>query len=949
MRKNKQVIAVAVMAIWVCFANAEVDINSSGVGNADAAAVCVLSGKVVNFDTGKPVPYFHLSYFHGNGALIEHLETDEQGNFRATAPRNSRRYFKFTLSRRKRGTGTYLIDWDRQRQIASQPFRGVVRDDMTDLIFQVKLWPVKVLTGKVLDKTGQAVNNASVYIHCDVPTVKTDATGTFKIQVAPADRNFDLFVISEDMNQAGLVRLKAGTTTATIHLEPTVSYTGRVIDIKGQAVGPFKLILGLRLNGSRSDCLQEQIQADIDGTFTLDYLYPKVSYRAWWFPDEQINRTIGEFGEKSIDLRKYKTAEQIDIVVEQYLNKLSGRVINAKGEPIEGAKIMVLTRHGIQAQHRRYKAVYSSDGGEFNLQNLTDGEVLFNVYAKGYKSCQVWAPTDSADLEIILKPLSEMGICEVWVVDDEHQPIPNAPVNLHFSVIESGKLLTSHTAMTNTEGKAEFKVKDFGDNVRALGTIYCDLDGYDLAYNSVSDNSDSQVKLVLHKAGEHWGGKIVDPKLNPVAEAKLYLTSMEQRVKTPQRKTVQSLDQSSFPEPLELTLLARTDANGDFVLRRFNKKDFVRITVKAPGYKSQDIDFSPEEGISTISSFGTFPKIKDGVFQLSTGVAIVKGMLIDESSGKPLPDATVQLRADNNLNRYVITNEQGAFFIEDLEPGEYVPVLSKIEGGTDKNLVCVPDIFTAEAGKTLQVTLKTQEGILLKGRLIESKTQQRPTERRVYINACLKSRQVISSDSIAKDGSWELLLAPGNYDFYCSIFIEDISRFIDNNEPLSMTVEKGKNYNNLVLEISDQGSLLMQPPSLIGRPLPNLNDFNIDLSAADSDGKMLLVCFWDMQQRPSRNCIMQLTKQAEQFKQKGVTVVAVQASKVSENELSEWINKYNIPFSVGMVESEAEKTRFTWDVKSLPWLILTDREHIVRAEDFSLAELDAKISANTQK
>jgi hypothetical protein len=424
---------------------------------------------------------------------------------------------------------------------------------------------------------------------------------------------------------------------------------------------------------------------------------------------------------------------------------------------------------------------------------------------------------------------------------------------------------------------------------------------------------------------------------------------MDQRVKTPQRKTVQSLDQSSFPEPSELTLLARTDANGDFVLKRFNKKDFVRITVKAPGYKSQDIDFSPEEGISTISSFGTFSKIKDGIFQLSTGVAIVKGMLIDESSGKPLPDATVQLRADNNLNRYVITNEQGAFFIEDLEPGEYVPVLSKIEGGTDKNLVCVPDIFTAEAGKTLQVTLKAQEGILLKGRLIESKTQQRPTDRRVYIDACLKSRQVISSDSIAKDGSWELLLAPGNYDFYCSIFIEDTLRFIKNDEPLSMTVEKGKNYNNLVLEISDQGSLLMQPPSLIGRPLPNLNDFNIDLSAADSDGKMILVCFWDMQQRPSRNCIMQLTKQAEQFKQKGVTVVAVQASKVSENELSEWINKYNIPFPVGMVESEAEKTRFTWGVKSLPWLILTNPQHIVRAEDFGLSELDEKISAISQK
>jgi hypothetical protein len=917
--------------------------ESMGRNTETAPTVCVLSGKVVNFDTGKPVPYFHLSYFNGNGVLIEHLETDEQGNFRVTAPRNSRRYFKFT-PRQKRGTGTYIIDWDEQRQIASQLFRGVVRDNMTNLIFKVKLWPVKVLTGKVLDKTGRAIDNALVYIHSDVPAVKTDATGTFKIQVAPTDRDFDLFAISEDMNQAGLVRLKAGTTTATIRLESTASYTGRVIDIKGQAVGPFKFTLGLRLNGSRSDCPQEQIQANIDGTFTLDYLYPKVSYRAWWFPDEQINRTIGEHGEQSIDLRKYKPDEQIEIFVEQYLNKLSGRVINTKGEPIEGAKIMVLTKHGIQAQHRRYKAVNSSDGGEFNLQNLSDGEVLFNVYAKGYKSRRVWAPTDSVDLEITLKTSSDMGICEVWVVDDEHQPIPNAPVNLNFSVIESGKPLTSHTATTNAEGKAEFRVKDFGNNIRARGIIYCDLDGYDLAFNSASDNSDAQVKLVLHKRGEYWSGKIVDPRRNPIARAKLYLKSMAQRVKTPARKTVQSLNQSFFSEASELTLLAQTDENGDFLLKRFNKKDFVRITVKTPGYKSQDIDFSPEHGISTISNSGTFTKIKDGVFQLSTGVAIVKGILIDDSSGKPLPDATVQLRADNNLNRDVITNEQGAFFIEDLEPGEYVPVLKKIEDGTDKNLVCVPDIFTAEAGKTIQVILKAQEGILLKGHLIESKTQKRPTDRRVYIDARLKTCHMISSDSVAKDGSWELLLAPGDYDFYCSIFIEDIPRFKDTDKPLSMTIEKGQKYNNLVLEISDQGSLLIQPLSLVNRPMPELEDFKLNISPADVNNKMILVCFFDMNQRPSRNCLRQLSSRAQELKAKDIVVVAVQASKIDENTLNEWTKENDIPFPVGMIQGDDEKIHFAWGVQSLPWLILTDKKHNVRLEGFSINELNEELS-----
>jgi len=134
-----------------------------------------------------------------------------------------------------------------------------------------------------------------------------------------------------------------------------------------------------------------------------------------------------------------------------------------------------------------------------------------------------------------------------------------------------------------------------------------------------------------------------------------------------------------------------------------------------------------------------------------------------------------------------------------------------------------------------------------------------------------------------------------------------------------------------------------RPPSLVGRPLPELKDLKIDLPPADVSDKMLLVCFWDMEQRPSRYCIRQLAKQANQLKQKGVTVVAVHASKVDENTLNEWAKENNIPLPIGMVQGDVEKSRFTWGVRSLPWLILTDQKHVVRAGGFALAELDDKI------
>ncbi|NQT01652.1 MAG: carboxypeptidase regulatory-like domain-containing protein [Planctomycetes bacterium] len=140
-----------------------------------------------------------------------------------------------------------------------------------------------------------------------------------------------------------------------------------------------------------------------------------------------------------------------------------------------------------------------------------------------------------------------------------------------------------------------------------------------------------------------------------------------------------------------------------------------------------------------------------------------------------------------------------------------------------------------------------------------------------------------------------------------------------------------------------------RPRSLVGRPLPELKDLKINISPADVSDKMILVCFWDMEQRPSRNCIMRLAKQAQQLKQKGVTVVAVQASKIDGNALNQWVKKYNIPFTVGMIQGDVEKSRFAWGVRSLPWLILTDKQHTVQMQGFSINELNERIATLKEK
>lgn len=134
-----------------------------------------------------------------------------------------------------------------------------------------------------------------------------------------------------------------------------------------------------------------------------------------------------------------------------------------------------------------------------------------------------------------------------------------------------------------------------------------------------------------------------------------------------------------------------------------------------------------------------------------------------------------------------------------------------------------------------------------------------------------------------------------------------------------------------------------EPPSLIGKSLPSFSNLRFNSVPKHADERAILICFSDIDQRPSRSSITQLARQVEQIEQKGVIVVAVQTSRIDEDTLSEWGIKNNILFPVGVVQGDEQRIRFAWGVRSLPWLILTDREHIVRAEGFAISELNAKL------
>jgi hypothetical protein len=131
--------------------------------------------------------------------------------------------------------------------------------------------------------------------------------------------------------------------------------------------------------------------------------------------------------------------------------------------------------------------------------------------------------------------------------------------------------------------------------------------------------------------------------------------------------------------------------------------------------------------------------------------------------------------------------------------------------------------------------------------------------------------------------------------------------------------------------------------SLLGEPLPNLSALSKDIDVHEIDGKPLLLCLMDIQQRPSRRCLYELSQKRDDLTSKGVTLVVVQISKVDLARYEAFLKAGQIDMPILMMDHDFEPKKTEWRVKGLPWLILIDQSHVVTAEGLSVNELVVKL------
>jgi len=173
----------------------------------------------------------------------------------------------------------------------------------------------------------------------------------------------------------------------------------------------------------------------------------------------------------------------------------------------------------------------------------------------------------------------------------------------------------------------------------------------------------------------------------------------------------------------------------------------------------------------------------------------------------------------------------------------------------------------------------------------------------------------------------------------------------------STQVEAGRQDVRIVLKPGEQSANLRiaaglsqgspQYASLTGKQLAQVKGLE-SLAPPEAEDKPLLILFMDQQQRPSRRTASELAGRMDLLRGKGIEIVAMQVATVDRAELDRWFTDQKIPFKAQVLEGDFNKLRYAWGVQSLPWLILTDKDHVVRAEGFQLGDLDGMLAQSTQ-
>jgi hypothetical protein len=584
--------------------------------------------------------------------------------------------------------------------------------------------------------------------------------------------------------------------------------------------------------------------------------------------------------------------------------RIEGTVLDKTSrKPVAGVRLAATPGFTTYRGVASFIGVSGADGA-FQIRGLPVGQVTLRVIGSGDAPAE-WvagplalaATTGDAGQKATVE-VSRGGLLDVVVTDQNTDaPVPGVTVR-GFSEV-SDTYTASFTGVTDKNGVARFRLNPGSATVQSL---QCE------GYQPLRQRMDA---TIIEARTEH-----IDAKLTPLAKAVGV-------VRDPEGKPVAGAEIRVLP----YGGTTRTDEAGKFsassaIESRGNAQLLVRHV---------------ERNLAVLTDFA---EDDQGMDIRLESAGTVSGKVV-APDGKPIAKATINVllaaaRMYSPVADNVATGADGAFRVQALPPGSSYRLMALADGyGRADASVSLEDAarLTVTADDiTLETADQTVSGIVVDA-------DEKPV-RNALVRAYGRNQPSVSPVKSDADGRFVIKNV-------CKGDLEVEVQTVDNRSGTASRPRDETGELKVVVTQTNAGMPRVSRalPSLKNKTLPPLGPLGVDLPADQLKGKMILLCVFDMDQRPSRRCISQLVQRADELKKQDIAVILVQATPTAADALKTFADANKVSYPISAVKEKPEDVLRKFGAASLPWLILTDRNHTVRAEGFGVDELDERIKA----
>ena len=748
---------------------------------------------------------------------------------------------------------------------------------------------VRGADGQVLKETQVSASAQNVG-----QSAQTSDLGIARLRLAPGD--YSLFVQQAGWRvfQSQATCDKGQTNRQEVVLEPAPRIAGVVLDPAGKPAPKITVALFPNSDG--------ETLTDDQGRFSLT----SDPNRFGGMGDMQsviIARDIAHNLAATLEGEENNT--NLSVRLEPGLT-LVGRVTDTNGKAVTNAEFYVMF-HTERMGSSLGSPVAAGADGRFEVKGLPAGRhysltVMANGYGTENRDLGTADPAArTMELDPFQLPVANLRLAGV-VVDEEDKPA-------------AGVMIYSHGAgQPNVNGQTDSKGRFSFDQVCA-GTI--NLSAHSPSGRGqgsiVAEGGDTNITLKLGamqpmvgmgraNAKSKLTGTIVDPEGKPAPKVLVSLFPFYEGEK-------------------------KTDDEGRFTLtsdpNRFGgMQDFQRVVIARDPLRNLAVAFDLEAD-ATNADLKLEP-----AWTLAGKVVTTNGVAI------PRAQAFAMLKTDRMTAHFgapTPADAQGRFEIKALPPGRSYQVQISAQGfGQDTRTV-----DTLE-GDTRRVELEPVQLLAADQRIAGVVVD--PDDKPVggaWINSYGNKQPNFNGQTDSK----------GRF-LFKQVCAGPIQLSVNSQNGLfaNPTVEGGD--TNITIRIATPAGIrapAAPPASLEGKSLPDLTPTGLTAEDAPANQRVLAVLI-DAEQRPSRRVLKRLTELAGMLKEKGVAVVVLQAGALEGEAFAAWKQEAALPFPVGLLKGNRDKTRAAWGAAALPWLVLTDTHRKVTDEGFAPGELEEKLN-----